>query len=135
MGLDIGWSNSYVEGNKISNCSVGIYLGSGHTILRNVISGCETGLSLTMGSLQNVIYNNTFINNTLQAKDPGQNHWDYNGHGNYWSDYNGADANGDGIGDIPYYIVPNGVDHYPLVNPFHFSNPSMPWIILLLLDK
>ena len=88
-----------------------------------------------MGSSENVIYHNNFINNTLQAEDPWTNQWDYNCQGNYWSDYTGADADGDGIGDKPYYIGPNGVDHYPLMAPFQLSRPSRPWILLLLLDS
>jgi nitrous oxidase accessory protein NosD len=36
--------------------------------------------------------------------------------GNFWNDYSGADNNGDGIGDIPYYIAPDIYDNYPIVN-------------------
>ena len=42
--------------------------------------------------------------------------------GNYWSDYNGTDANGDGIGDTPYIIDAFHQDNYPLV--FLFEIPS-----------
>jgi hypothetical protein len=37
--------------------------------------------------------------------------------GNYWSDYNGTDSNGDGIVDTPYIIDDKNVDHYPLMKP------------------
>jgi len=36
--------------------------------------------------------------------------------GNYWSDYAGVDADGDGIGDPPYVIDENNTDRYPLIS-------------------
>jgi hypothetical protein len=41
--------------------------------------------------------------------------WDDGKEGNYWSDYNGADANGDGIGDSPYVFDVQNEDRYPLM--------------------
>ncbi len=41
--------------------------------------------------------------------------WDDGKRGNFWSDYNGTDANGDGIGDTPYVIDVLNEDRYPLV--------------------
>jgi len=44
--------------------------------------------------------------------------WDdgYPSGGNYWSDYAGVDADGDGIGDTPYVIDENNTDRYPLIS-------------------
>ncbi len=42
--------------------------------------------------------------------------------GNYWSDYTGADANHDGVGDTPYIIGGTLQDNYPLMVPFNISN-------------
>jgi nitrous oxidase accessory protein len=49
---------------------------------------------------------NGFIENTTQVALHGQGEvqavWGSNGTGNYWSDYGGFDAAGDGVGDLAY---------------------------------
>jgi nitrous oxidase accessory protein NosD len=37
--------------------------------------------------------------------------------GNYWADYEGTDAEGDGIGDT-HYSIDSVSDDYPLMKPF-----------------
>jgi hypothetical protein len=44
--------------------------------------------------------------------------WDNGCEGNYWDDYNGSDADRDGIGDVPYVVDADNVDHYPLMFPY-----------------
>jgi hypothetical protein len=85
---------------------------------------------LLTSSSNNTLYHNNFVNNTLQAgSDSPTNTWDngYPSGGNYWSDYNGSDlysgpfqnvTGSDGIGDTPYVIDANDIDHYPLMNPY-----------------
>jgi len=80
-------------------------------------------------SSNNTIYHNNFVNNTNQVyqEENFNNTWNevYPSGGNYWSDYNGTDlysgpyqniTGSDGIGDTPYVIDANNIDHYPLMN-------------------
>jgi hypothetical protein len=55
---------------------------------------------------------------------PDNTVFDNGSFGNYWSDYSGADANYDGIGDTPYIIGGNLQDHYPIITPVDISSPT-----------
>jgi hypothetical protein len=50
----------------------------------------------------------------------------YEGVGNYWSNYNGTDDNGDGIGDSPHEIRDGLEDPYPLMQPYNASDQTAP---------
>lgn len=111
--------NNAISGNAILENFDGLYLRSsgsnvisGNNILNNYIYGIK--LAFSTG---NTIYHNNF-NNTIQVSNGLPNSWDYDGEGNYWSDYVGQDLNGDGIGDKAYTIDSNNQDNYPLMGMF-----------------
>ena len=95
-GINIESQNATVSGNTIENCGQGIVAGGNN----------------------NTFYHNNFIANRSHVGGTGNNCWYYEGEGNFWSDYQGSDANGDGIGDTPYHIGPHAVDNYPLMTPY-----------------
>ena len=89
-----------------------------NTFTRNMFSNCSEGVNADATSGANKFYHNRFMNNTVQASiDGSENKWDndYPSGGNYWSDYNGTDANGDFIGDTPYQVDENNADMYPFM--------------------
>jgi nitrous oxidase accessory protein len=54
----------------------------------------------------------------------GANEWSENGVGNFWSDYAGYDADGDGIGDIPFrseQLSEQIMSSWPVLQLFRFS--------------
>ena len=110
----------------------------GNTLYENFVMDSEYGVVVGASS-SNSIYGNYFINVTQQVLDtnePGQlseNSWDNDKEGNYWSNYNGDDSNGDGIGDSPYVLYENNQDNYPLMNPVDISEiPEFPsWTPIL----
>lgn len=147
-GIDIVWfsDNNTVTGNIIVNNTLnGIYLykswynnisrnlivanqyygiqfvdSDDNIVWRNNITHSDYGVFL-YSSYSNLFHHNNFISNTHTPQagtDGSGNYWDDGFEGNYWSDYNGTDADGDGIGDTEYKIdVPNNIDYHPLMKP------------------
>jgi len=135
-------TNNSISGNAIiANQGAGILLSS---CSNNIVSGNYIannnmyGIYL-YGSSNNIIFHNNFINNTLQGYlyYSYSNIWDdsYPSGGNYWSDYAGVDANGDGIGDTPYIIDADNRDRYPLVRPWTPTPPAPDFSITASLNS
>jgi len=73
--------------------------------------------------VNNMIYKNNFLNNTVQVANLFAIYnlfstWDNGAEGNYWSNLVGIDANLDGIIDAPYNVTAFNTDSYPLMQPW-----------------
>ncbi len=78
----------------------------------NMIFQNDIGVYLSNCSEQNIFTGNAFVRNADQVWQPpdevalgrlASNVFYEKGRGNFWSDYAGHDAQGDGIGDTPYH--------------------------------
>jgi parallel beta-helix repeat protein len=129
IGMYIWTQNNTIMGNAVSKNIVGILIsGSNVTIAKNYISdnlrGIFMGFNTGVTPNDILLFQNAFEKNNIQlngcqcktynASEPPHN-WDNGKEGNYWSDYNGTDANHDGIGDIPYTIDILNRDRVPLM--------------------
>jgi len=146
-GTDLLWSNYCTIVNcTISNCYWdGIYMYKSHycNITRCNITDCWRAVVLDR-CYNGFIYLNDFVNFYYISIWGGSNYTWYspelityyykgkqftNYLGNYYSDYDGTDADGDGIGDTPYNK--HGVyDPYPLIESQTAYMPAPPKLTL-----
>ena len=104
-------NNNKLIDDTITENNYGIYLWEscnneicGNTILGNDYGLCVDGT--VMGSNNNRIYHNNFINNAHHAGDCWDNIWNLSkpDGGNYWDDWTWPDADNDGFVDSPRAI-------------------------------
>ncbi len=114
-GLGIGFketSDLTVENNRILYCSTGFYIDvspfqpdTTNTFTNNLVAYNGIGVRFLNEWHGNVFRKNQFAGNLTQVVVSGRgtankNTWE----DNFWSDYEGFDQNGDGIGDRPYEL-------------------------------
>jgi nitrous oxidase accessory protein len=144
--------NVFVQDNTIQRNKYGITAegtpsaaGASATFVTNTLALNDVGIGLYPNAPITFV-SNSMVENMVQveaisgALDLGAEHssgttpeagqastapvWTIGGEGNYWSDYNGYDADGDGIGDVPYEPTPafgGAADDNPTLNLFQFT--------------
>jgi parallel beta-helix repeat protein len=103
------------------------FYSNGKFFTENTFLSNQRGFLFHEFANNNTFHHNNFFNTFEMDNQDCMNTWDngYPSGGNFWSDYNGTDANGDGIGDIPYEINENNTDRYPLMSPVgNFPQPT-----------
>jgi len=115
-------SRNVIAGNLISQSVTGVlfrFSFGQNSVLNNVFRANlfsysnQRHVSLSTDGESNVFYENVFLGEPIGSSlvyDPGINRWSYDGSGNVWEDYAGADTDEDGIGDTPVLVVPAGVE-------------------------
>lgn len=122
--LDTSRTNM-LENNSISRNSYGVILenmAESNTLTNNSLYMNGLGMYLR-GATGNMIFLNKFFN-FVNAVDEGTNSWNSSSAGNKWKDYNGTDADGNGIGDTPYVVnqTTGSIDYMPLANNVSSGN-------------
>lgn len=97
------------EGNFIIDNATGIFMEAlrKSTFRRNVIAENDVAVQMFSSADANVFHDNNFVENLSPLQLIGRTtttRWDHNGRGNFWSDYEGYDLDGDGIGDVPHKV-------------------------------
>jgi nitrous oxidase accessory protein len=97
------------EDNFIIDNATGIFLEAlrKSAFRRNVIAENDVAMQIFSSADQNVFAGNNFIENLSPLYLVGKSsstRWQENGRGNYWSDYDGYDLDGDGVGDVAHRV-------------------------------
>jgi len=130
IGMYVWTPDNTVTGCSVSDNIVGILLsGDSNTLAKNYIARNEEGVFFGVNQPGNepldiVLVHNSFVDNEVHfsgcfcevynTSEPVHT-WDDGKEGNYWDNYNGTDADGDGLGDTIYTIDVQNRDRYPLI--------------------
>ncbi|RIK36550.1 MAG: nitrous oxide reductase family maturation protein NosD [Chloroflexi bacterium] len=129
-----------IEGNRFINNHIGAQvdtspreMGVENYFTDNVFAFNQIGIGFQPSVRHNTLAGNSFIDNTQHVAILGGGvlkdiTWQAEGRGNYWSDYAGYDANGDGIGDVPYRserLFESLMDRHPSFRLFQFSPAAL----------
>ncbi|MDE2439616.1 MAG: nitrous oxide reductase family maturation protein NosD [Betaproteobacteria bacterium] len=113
--------DSVIENNVVAGNGRGFFIyDAEYNVLKgNRVIGNRVGAHVWAGSIHNDVDGNDFIQNREQVRYVATHDeiWGKQ-QGNYWSNYAGWDANGDGIGDVPYEandMVDRLIWKFPLV--------------------
>lgn len=97
------------DSNVLADNVVGMFMESStnNFFRANIIAQNDAALQMFQNSINNTFTENNFIDNlnllTIVGKRT-ESCWSFNGKGNYWSSYDGYDADANGIGDVPMKI-------------------------------
>ncbi|MCL5877066.1 MAG: hypothetical protein M1540_04560 [Candidatus Bathyarchaeota archaeon] len=142
IGMYMWTKNNTVTACGVSESILGIMLsGSNTTVTNNCLVHNKQGVFFGFNGQDELIpsdvhiSHNGFVENEVQingcfCEDYPENEephaWDDGRRGNYWSDYNGTDADNNGIGDTAYVVDVQNQDRYPLMmNPVQIPTPQI----------
>ena len=128
-------TNNTVSHNVISMANTGIYISGAvnNTFTDNTLSKNGIGMYLwppspSSPNLDNKIYHNNFLDNTIQISDQSTTANTFNQPkpvgGNYWSNHTGPDANSDGFVDTGYMIRAGVYDNLPFTRQNGWIPPA-----------
>jgi nitrous oxidase accessory protein len=117
------------EGNFIIDNSVGLFMEAirRSAFRNNVIAGNDVAIEMFASAADNVFAENNFVENISPLHLVGRTtttRWASEGRGNFWSDYDGYDLDGDGVGDVPHKVQ----------NVFEYMEGNHPRLRLYLLS-
>ena len=99
----------WAEENFILDNATGVFMEAlrRSVFRRNVIAGNDVALQIFSSAEGNLLVENIFVENLSPLRLVGRRtttRWSSDGRGNFWSDYEGYDLDGNGIGDVPHKI-------------------------------
>ncbi len=136
---DTAWSSGFllmssskrnvIYGNTTSGFLRGVsvlFSSDDNMIANNGIASTKYQAIVIDDCTDNIVYGNDFGNYGRLPYDNNENLWEQDGMGNHWRDYVGTDTNGDGVGDEPFVVGPEGADNFPLMSPIAVGSLPVP---------
>jgi len=107
---DLIAEDNIIVGNRIGVYAEGVATIASRTarLSRNIIAGNEVGLAMQSNAAL-TLTDNQLADNLTDVRPLGRRiseraRWSADGRGNFWSQYRGYDADGDGVGDVPHHV-------------------------------